>query len=237
MPVSTRAPSSSMGRDILGLPLVPGVYRIVSSFVPEGTAEVALEECQLVKVVGRSQDVGCQATAIVDSHEFSSAQVPQSYLRFVRPFKPGEVTEEDAAQHEPESGTSLGTTAQKSTLHLPPNQALDVVNRKPSFDYISFYEKHIVEPRTIVNLEHPIDRDPFPTLCDWTGVFIHSKHSNGWGSFADVYKGKLRDLPDGTELPPPVAIKVMRPLCFADGSKLRKAIVVSVVLYDSIHST
>jgi len=111
------------------------------------------------------------------------------------------------------------TTARKLTLYLPPDQALDAVNRKELFDYASFYEKHIVEPRTIANLEYLIDRDPFPTLRDWTGVFVHSRHYNGCGSFADVYKGKCTDLPDGIEIPPPVAIKVMRLLCL-DGSKL-----------------
>ena len=39
-------------------PLYPGIYRAMFAFEPEGTAEVGLEEDELVKVVGRGGGVG-----------------------------------------------------------------------------------------------------------------------------------------------------------------------------------
>lgn len=44
-------------------PLYPGLYRAMYAFEPEGTAEMALEEDQIVKVVGRGGGVGW---AVVD---------------------------------------------------------------------------------------------------------------------------------------------------------------------------
>ena len=85
-------------------PLVPGVYRAVYPFVSEGTAEMALEEDQLVKIVGRGGGVGW-AIAVVEGgdsgeREGVHALVPESYLEFVRSFEPGEVSEDDMDQGE-----------------------------------------------------------------------------------------------------------------------------------------
>jgi len=81
-------------------PLTPGIYRAVFAFVPEGTAEMALDEDQLVKIVGRGGGVGW-AIAVVEGPDTNGrgagehALVPESYLEFVRPFEPGEMNEEE----------------------------------------------------------------------------------------------------------------------------------------------
>ncbi|KAI0786550.1 hypothetical protein C8Q75DRAFT_279841 [Abortiporus biennis] len=62
-------------------PLIPGIYRALYAFEPEGTAEMALEEEQIVKVVGRGGGVGW---AIVEKEEGGHALVPESYLELVR---------------------------------------------------------------------------------------------------------------------------------------------------------
>ncbi|EKM58933.1 uncharacterized protein PHACADRAFT_249058 [Phanerochaete carnosa HHB-10118-sp] len=63
-------------------PLIPGMYRALYPFEPEGTAEVALEEEQLVHVVGRGGGVGW---AIVEKEGGGHALVPESYLELVTP--------------------------------------------------------------------------------------------------------------------------------------------------------
>ena len=60
--------------------LVPGVYRALYAFEPEGTAEMALEEEQIVHVVGRGGGVGW---AVVEREEGGHALVPESYLELV----------------------------------------------------------------------------------------------------------------------------------------------------------
>jgi len=89
--------------------LTPGVYRAIYAFVPEGTAEMSLDEDQLVKIVGRGGGVGW-AIAVVEGTESNGrgvgehALVPESYLEFVRAFQPGEFEEEDGeGEGEPES--------------------------------------------------------------------------------------------------------------------------------------
>lgn len=63
------------------VPLVPGTYRAIYSFEPEGTAEMALEEDQVVKVVGRGGGVGW---AIVEREGTGEhALVPEGYLELV----------------------------------------------------------------------------------------------------------------------------------------------------------
>lgn len=62
-------------------PLVPGLYRALYSFDPEGTAEMALEEDQVVRVVGRGGGVGW---AIVEQSDGGHALVPESYLELVK---------------------------------------------------------------------------------------------------------------------------------------------------------
>ena len=61
-------------------PLVPGLYRALYAFEPEGTAEMALEEEQIVHVVGRGGGVGW---AVVEKEGGGHALVPESYLELV----------------------------------------------------------------------------------------------------------------------------------------------------------
>lgn len=69
-------------------PLVPGLYRALYPFVPEGTAEMALEEDQHVKVVGRGGGVGWAVVVAeeggADGEGRRHALVPESYLELVR---------------------------------------------------------------------------------------------------------------------------------------------------------
>jgi len=63
-----------------GGPLVPGRYRALYAFEPEGTAEMALEEDQLVNVIGRGGGVGW---AVVEKEDGGHALVPESYLELI----------------------------------------------------------------------------------------------------------------------------------------------------------
>lgn len=66
-------------------PLYPGLYRAMYAFQPEGTAEMALEEDQIVRVVGRGGGVGW--AVVVDENADTPekhALVPESYLEAVR---------------------------------------------------------------------------------------------------------------------------------------------------------
>lgn len=63
-----------------GGPLIPGRYRALYAFEPEGTAEMALEEDQVVHVIGRGGGVGW---AVVEKEDGGHALVPESYLEFV----------------------------------------------------------------------------------------------------------------------------------------------------------
>ncbi len=60
--------------------LLPGLYRALYAFEPEGTAELALEEEQVVRVVGRGGGVGW---AVVEKEGGGHALVPESYLELV----------------------------------------------------------------------------------------------------------------------------------------------------------
>ncbi|KAG5640913.1 hypothetical protein DXG03_006672 [Asterophora parasitica] len=66
-------------------PLWPGLYRALYAFQPEGTAEMALEEDQLVRVVGRGGGVGW-AVVVDESADTpdTHALVPEGYLTPVR---------------------------------------------------------------------------------------------------------------------------------------------------------
>ncbi|KAG2064596.1 hypothetical protein BDR04DRAFT_242846 [Suillus decipiens] len=62
--------------------LHPGLYRALYSFEPEGTAEMKLDEDQIVRVVGRGGGVGWAVVVKEDTN--SHALVPESYLEVVR---------------------------------------------------------------------------------------------------------------------------------------------------------
>ncbi|OBZ65376.1 hypothetical protein A0H81_14604 [Grifola frondosa] len=76
------APSDDYEEDIPNEdePLLPGLYRALYVFEPEGTAEMALREEQIVRVVGRGGGVGW---AVVEKEEGGHALVPESYLELV----------------------------------------------------------------------------------------------------------------------------------------------------------
>ena len=68
-------------RSLLGdEPLYPGLYRALYAFVPESPSEMALEEDQVVRVVGRGGGVGW---AVVVKLGGGHALVPESYLEVV----------------------------------------------------------------------------------------------------------------------------------------------------------
>ncbi|KIP07545.1 hypothetical protein PHLGIDRAFT_127576 [Phlebiopsis gigantea 11061_1 CR5-6] len=66
-------------------PLIPGIYRALYAFEPEGTAEIALEEEQVVHVVGRGGGVGW---AIVETEGGGHSLVPESYLELMQADEP-----------------------------------------------------------------------------------------------------------------------------------------------------
>lgn len=77
-------------------PLLPGLYRAAYAFEPEGTAEMALQEDQIVRVVGRGGGVGWAVVVKEDSGgggEVQHALVPEGYLELVSLDEP---TTEDA---------------------------------------------------------------------------------------------------------------------------------------------
>jgi hypothetical protein len=61
--------------------LLPGLYRALYAFEPEGTAEMALEEDQIVRVIGRGGGVGWAIVA--RGGEEGHALVPEGYLELV----------------------------------------------------------------------------------------------------------------------------------------------------------
>jgi hypothetical protein len=69
------------GEENVERPLVPGLYRALYAFEPEGTAEMALEEDQIVRVIGRGGGVGWAIVAR-DGDE-DHALVPEGYLELV----------------------------------------------------------------------------------------------------------------------------------------------------------
>lgn len=68
-----------------GNDLLPGLYRALYPFEPEGTAEVRLEEDQIVRVLGRGGGVGW-AVVVKDGLKDTGlhALVPESYLEVVK---------------------------------------------------------------------------------------------------------------------------------------------------------
>jgi len=62
-------------------PLLPGWYRALYAFEPEGTAEMALAEDQIVRVIGRGGGVGWAIVA--RGGDEGHALVPEGYLELV----------------------------------------------------------------------------------------------------------------------------------------------------------
>jgi len=62
-------------------PLVPGIYRALYAFEPEGAAEMALEEGQVIRIVARGGGVGW---AVVERENGEHALVPEGYLELVQ---------------------------------------------------------------------------------------------------------------------------------------------------------
>ena len=60
-----------------GVPLLPGLYRAMFAFEPEGTAEMALSEDQIVRIIGRGGGIGW---AVAEDEHGGHALVPESYL-------------------------------------------------------------------------------------------------------------------------------------------------------------
>ena len=64
-------------------PLYPGLYRALYAFVPESPSEMALEEDQVVRVVGRGGGVGWAVVVKLEDLGGGHALVPESYLEVV----------------------------------------------------------------------------------------------------------------------------------------------------------
>lgn len=71
--------------DLAGDDLLPGLYRALYPFEPEGTAEMRLEEDQVVRVLGRGGGVGW-AVVVKDGLKDAGlhALVPESYLEVLK---------------------------------------------------------------------------------------------------------------------------------------------------------
>ncbi|KAH8105442.1 hypothetical protein BXZ70DRAFT_1061996 [Cristinia sonorae] len=61
-------------------PLVPGLYRALYAFEPEGATEMALEEGQVVKIIARGGGVGW---AVAEKEDGEHALVPEGYLELI----------------------------------------------------------------------------------------------------------------------------------------------------------
>jgi len=72
-------------------PLFPGLYRALYAFVPESSSEMALEEEQVVRVVGRGGGIGWEVVVKPEELGGGHALVPESYLEVMRLDEEGEV--------------------------------------------------------------------------------------------------------------------------------------------------
>ncbi|KAF8522377.1 hypothetical protein JB92DRAFT_1728620 [Gautieria morchelliformis] len=92
--------------------LLPGLYRALYDFDPEGTAEMGLKEGQIVRVVGRGGGVGWAIAIRADVEgvgETSWALVPESYLRVVK------LDEPDTEEGEEHSLDDIGQGTEKDS--------------------------------------------------------------------------------------------------------------------------
>jgi WD40 repeat protein len=140
------------------------------------------------------------------------------------------------------SSRTLITTVPTHTNHT--NSAIPLyLTRTPSlrrssdnlsFDYDLFHDR--LDPID-VHIENPqlLTTNLFLKTTDWTGsVAKMSEFSIGGGCFGDVFKGKWMNVPEGVQPPPPVAIKVIRPIGFDDPARRQNAFVVSCSLFRTL---
>ncbi|QRV72225.1 hypothetical protein RhiJN_00239 [Ceratobasidium sp. AG-Ba] len=86
---------------------VPGIYRALYAFEPEGTAEMALVEDQQVRVLGRGGGVGW-VVVLKPGGGSEQALVPEGYLEFVS----AEVDDDD--EHDDEESVGGATEAPRT---------------------------------------------------------------------------------------------------------------------------
>ncbi|KAG9050880.1 hypothetical protein FS837_001534 [Tulasnella sp. UAMH 9824] len=86
-------PSSQF--DLDPIEFTPGVYRALYPFEPEGSAEMALEEDQEVRCLGRGGGEGWLVAVkeVTYSGEVIHALVPEGYMQLIRPLEDNELTE------------------------------------------------------------------------------------------------------------------------------------------------
>jgi len=65
-------------------PFIPGIYRAMYAFMPEGPSEMALEEDQLVSALGRGGGSGW--VVVAKDNYGGQALVPEGYLEFYSEF-------------------------------------------------------------------------------------------------------------------------------------------------------
>jgi WD40 repeat protein len=97
-----------------------------------------------------------------------------------------------------------------------------------SFDFTAYREQL---PPIGIKIQSPqlLATNLFLNATDWTGAISKvSEFSIGGGCFGDVYKGKWVHVPNGARAPPPVAIKVIRPVGFDNPARRQDALIVSV---------
>lgn len=90
-------------------PFVPGLYRALYAFEPEGTAEMALAEDQQVRVLGRGGGVGW--VVVLKPDGIAQGLVPESYLELIRP-------DTDADDDDDEESIGGGTEAPQTPRAL-----------------------------------------------------------------------------------------------------------------------
>jgi len=82
-------------------PFIPGMYRAMYAFIPEGPSEMALEEDQLVSVLGRGGGSGW--VVVAKDNQGGQALVPEGYLEFYSDF--AESTDDLPSEHGTRSDT------------------------------------------------------------------------------------------------------------------------------------
>ncbi|KAG8931495.1 hypothetical protein FRC00_000760 [Tulasnella sp. 408] len=81
--------------DLDPIEFIPGVYRALYRFEPEGSAEMALEEDQEVRCLGRGGGEGwfVAVKEVTDTGEVIHALVPEGYMQLIRPLGDKELEE------------------------------------------------------------------------------------------------------------------------------------------------